>query len=247
MFRYLQDWGTAGLVMLICAVCTGTVAAGRSPETDLAAPGAPLYEAALRESVQSLMSKQEQAELGAQGRPPSPGPDYYWCENCKTYHRRQTPASPQQTPPAQGQAVAPAPQNGAVPSSPGPDTYWCENCKTYHKRQDTPNQHGAAASLPQATPAAVPGTDTRPPAPGNDYYWCDNCKTYHQRQEPGAAPQAHTAPPPAGSAAAQAPGGDFYYCENCKTYHRRQHPAHQSVEDLIVAEATNRPNPLIHQ
>jgi hypothetical protein len=152
----------------------------RSPESDLAAPGAPLYERAVKESVITLMSKQEQAVLDAQGRPPSPGPDYFWCKNCKTYHKRKTPASAQKPAVAQRPGAATA----ARPPSPGPDYYWCENCKTYHKRQAP-----APAQQPGASPAA-PHAHAAPPAvgtvadqaPGADYYYCENCKTYHRRK-----------------------------------------------------------------
>ena len=103
----------------------------RSPETDLAAPGAPLYEYAVTESVKSMMSKQEKAKLEAAGRPPSPGPDYFWCKNCKTYHKRQAPAS---TPPQQPAVTA------LRPPSPGADYYWCEKCKKYHPRKSAAQQ-----------------------------------------------------------------------------------------------------------
>jgi len=169
------------IVALLLAAGWGVVAGvrSRSPETELAAPGAPLYEYAVTESVKTLMSKQEQAELGAAGRPPSPGPDHYWCDNCKTYHKRQTPA--QQPAVAQRPVSAPvvSPQPGAAaarPPSPGADSYWCENCKTYHKRQ-TPASAGqpGAAQKPGASPAA-------PPAQSEDFYYCEKCKTYHRRQ-----------------------------------------------------------------
>jgi len=146
-----------------------------SPETDLAAPGAPLYEYAVAESVKSMMSKQEQAKLEAENRPPSPGPDYYWCENCKTYHKRQPrPASTQKKPAAAGTpAAAPAQprQHAATPPSPGPDHYWCEHCKTYHKKK-----------TPAASPQPAAATAARPPSPGADFYWCEKCKTYHRRK-----------------------------------------------------------------
>ena len=161
-----------------------------SPETDLAAPGAPLYEYAVTESVKSMMSKQEQAKLGAEGRPPSPGPDYYWCKNCKAYHKRKTPASAGQPAVARTPGATPAasPQPAARPPSPGAGYYWCEHCKTYHKKQAAPNQHGAvkqglpSTPVPHAVPAATPGAAVRPPSPGKDYYWCEKCETYHRRK-----------------------------------------------------------------
>lgn len=237
------------IVVLVLAAGQDAVAGDgkSSPETDLAAPGAPLYEYAVAESVKGMLSKQEQAELGAASRPPSPGPDYFWCENCKTYHKRQAPASAQQPVAAHSPVAVPAasPQPGAAaatrPPSPEADYYWCEHCKTYHKKKTAAS---AAAPQPGDNPA------TRPPSPGADYYWCQHCKTYHKRkssasvQQPGtsaAAPQAHAVSPAAGGAA-QSPGADYYYCENCKTYHRRQPVAQQSVEDLILGGVSNSPN-----
>ena len=126
------------IVALLLATGRGVVAGDgkRSPESDLAAPGAALYEKAVKESVITLMSKQEQAALDAQGRPPSPGADYYWCEKCKTYHKRKTPASAQQ----------PAAATAARPPSPGADYYWCERCKMYHRRKPVAQQPAADPS-----------------------------------------------------------------------------------------------------
>jgi len=138
------------IIVLLLAVGQGVVAGDgrRSPETDLAAPGAPLYEYTVTESVKTLMSKQEQAKLEAKGRPPSPGPDYFWCKNCKTYHKRKTPAPARQQPAvvqSPGAAPAASPQPATTPArspSPGAGYYWCEKCKTYHPRKP-------AAQLPQ--------------------------------------------------------------------------------------------------
>jgi len=204
---------------------------GRSPESDLAAPGAPLYEYAVTESVKTLMSKQEQAELGAAGRPPSPGPDYDWCENCKTYHKKgQTPATPRQ----------PAADPATRPPSPGAGHYWCEHCKTYHKKGQTPATPGQPATDPA----------TRPPSPGPDHYWCEHCKTYHKKKTPASAQQPAAAQRPGASPTAPLPlSADYYYCEKCKTYHRRKPVAQQPVMDAsrIVGGVSNSPNrsPLI--
>jgi hypothetical protein len=261
-----HHYKTVIVALLLTAGWVGVADAGkRSPETDLAAPGAALYEQAVKESVITLKSKKEQAALDAQGRPPSPGPDYYWCENCKTYHKRPTPASPGQPTAAQRAAAPASPQQpdaavAARPPSPGPDYFWCKNCKTYHKRQ-TPASPGqpAGAQRPVATPASpqqlLDASAARPASPGADYYWCEKCKTYHKRQavqkQPGAAtpaaPHAHAAPPAGG--AAQAQGADYYYCDKCKTYHRRQPVALQPSVDVsrIFGGVTNSPNrnPLI--
>ena len=260
----------AAIVVLLLAAGAVVVMSARSssPESDLAAPGAALYEFAVKESVISLMSKQEQAEHEVANRPPSPGPDYYWCENCKAYHKRETPASPQQPAVARtpGAAPAAAPQSSdaaaARPPSPGPDFYWCEQCKTYHKRQPQASaQQPAVARTPGAAPAAAPQSGdaaaARRPSPGPDFYWCEQCKTYHRKpdpasaQQPGAAlgvPHIHTAPP-AAAGTASSPGADYYYCEQCKTYHRRQPAVQQPVSNLnpLFGGVSNSPNrnPLI--
>jgi hypothetical protein len=249
---------TVIVVLLLTAGWVFVAGAGRrSPETDMAAPGAPLYEYTVTESVKSLMSKEEQAELGAEGRPPSPGPDYFWCENCKTYHKRQAPASPGQPAAAPSPGAVPAsPQppdaaSSARPPSPGAGYYWCEQCNTYHQKQA--NQPGAAL---QESPGALAPREAPAAGPGEGTYWCEQCNTYHRQQSaaqrPGAspaAPQAQAAPPAVGTVAAQALGGDYYYCEKCKTYHRRQPVAQQPVVDLsrIVGGVSNSPNrrPLI--
>jgi hypothetical protein len=186
MPKHVHLYEAVIVALLLTAGWVGVADAGkRSPETDLAAPGVALYEQAVKESVITLKSKKEQAALDAQGRPPSPGPDYYWCKNCKTYHKRQTPASPGQPAGAQRPVATPAsPQqlldaSAARPASPGADYYWCEKCKTYHKRQAVPNQPGAATPVPHETPAVGTVADQ---APGGDYYYCENCKTYHRRK-----------------------------------------------------------------
>jgi hypothetical protein len=181
------------VVVLLFTSCVLTEAR-RSPETDLAAPGAPLYEQALNESVKSLMSKQEKEALGEQGRPPSPGPDYYWCENCKAYHRKQAPAAAQrqtgeqQVRTPQQQAAAPARKEAARPPSPGPEYYWCENCNQYHKKKP---QDAVSPDMHPDTAQEAAGS------PGSDYYWCDKCKTYHRRKSPAQQP-LHLHPGPGG-------------------------------------------------
>ena len=240
----IQGYLHPGMIAALWFSATGftTANAGRpSPETDLAAPGAPLYEYALNESLKSLMSQQEQEEFGARNRPPSPGPDFFWCKNCKTYHKKgQPPGSAPQPVIIQSPNAAPgAPQQQASPQqpgtaaarppSPGADSYWCENCRAYHKKLPAPVQ---SVAVPQAAPgtpaAAVHGEDVRASSPREGYYYCENCKTYHRQppaaQQPGAsptAPRTQVTPPAAGELAPSS-ADDFYYCENCKTYHRRQ-------------------------
>lgn len=143
------------------------------PESDLAAPGSPLYELAVKESIRTL-SQQEQSGQ-ADDIPPSPGPDYYWCKNCKAYHKRKPPASPaqpdvQRTAPAQDRAG-----EAVRPPSPGPEYYWCENCNAYHRPQA---QQAHSHPVLPAHPAAGSGEAA---APGN-YYYCENCKAFHLRQ-----------------------------------------------------------------
>lgn len=245
-------------VPLLAVVTVLTTHAGnRSPETDLAAPGSALYEYAVTESVKSLMSKQEQAELGVAGRPPSPGPDYYWCENHKTYHQNENAASAGQP------GVVPAtPQQvgggaAAKPASPGADYYWCDECRSYHQRQSLTNHVGAAVqgsagTQPRQGTAAGTAGDARPPSPGEGFYWCENCKTYHLRQtsaqQPGASStnaHVHSAAAVGGAGAS----GDYYYCENCKTYHRRQPAIPPPLGGLnsILGGGSNSPlwNPLV--
>jgi hypothetical protein len=247
-------------VMVLSAVIVGcavdAVGGWRSSESDLAAPGAALYQSAVAESVKSLLSKQEQAVIDAANRPPSPGPDYFWCDNCKTYHKRQTPAAAGAIPNGSAPATpTPGPHASPVtanrPPAPGPDMYWCEQCKTYHRRQALPNQPGAAlqGSPGLAPPAAVPATpaqNSRPAPPGEGYYWCDQCQTYHLRTPEGQVLSASAAAAALGIQADQLPDGEYYYCDKCKTYHRRQVAAPHPEADLdrILRGGSTRPNPL---
>jgi hypothetical protein len=167
--------------VLVFLMATGAVAkagdSGRSPESDLAAPGAALYEIAVTESIRSLMTKEEQAE----GRPPSPGPDYFWCENCKTYHKTQPGAAIVQPAVAQSPGAVPAgTKAGSLPPSPGEGYYWCEQCKTYHVLPASAQQPGAARTVPQ-TNGVVPATGAVGAPISGDYYYCEQCKTYHRR------------------------------------------------------------------
>jgi hypothetical protein len=182
----------------------------RDAETDLAAPGSPLYDRAVVESISGLAGKGQNDPA----RGPSPGPGYYWCEHCKTYHRRQD-----QQAQAGEYAVGGAP--AGRPPSPGPDHYWCEKCKAYHQRS---SDGGTPAPSP-AAPEADAGV--RPPSPGPDYYWCRTCKAYHR--QPGTGDGAADVPshghaePPTNdnSFVGRALDGAYYYCAKCQTYHRR--------------------------
>ena len=134
----------------------------RSEETH-AASGSPLYGKAVKEAIDGLKNSGAKAAVA---RPPlaaglSPD-DYFWCEQCKAYHKRQ-PAG-----------AAPAPVAGAGHGSPVTPA--------------TPVTPGTPAAVEVPPPATIPplpaGLD---PA---DHYWCANCKTYHKRQPEAAVPPA---------------------------------------------------------
>lgn len=210
-------------------------------EVDQAAPGSPLYDKAVLESISGLAGRDREA---AHARPPSPGPDYYWCDHCKTYHQRK-PAAGQAGAAVHAPAAAAVGAAGGVrPPSPGPDYYWCDSCKTYHKRQ------ASAAAGPAEGTAATPGASgERPPLPGPDYYWCKTCRTYHRQPDAAGAgaspPHGHAHPPQSDSSAVgKAFGGEYYYCDQCKTYHRRPAAASEAKVDVsrIVGGVSNRPN-----
>jgi hypothetical protein len=119
--------------------------------------------------------------------------DYYWCSNCKIYHKRQSPQDQ-----AAGAGAAQPPDAGTIPpmlAAPQPaaaipplpaglspaDYYWCPNCKAYHDKRQAPPANPAhptptpppAALTPPATPppasltppATPPVTPPTPPAP----------------------------------------------------------------------------------
>ena len=193
----------------------------RTEETH-AASGSPLYGQAVKEAVEGL--KNPAAKMN-EARPPlqaglSPD-EYYWCEQCKAYHKRQPvqgqPAGTAPPPVAGSGPVAPATPgmpaaqpDATIPPLPAgldpADYYWCANCKAYHKRQPAQGQPGSAAPPPvagdnPAIPAAVQPAGVIPPLPAGlvaaDYYWCANCKAYHKRQPDAAVPAASgTVPTP---------------------------------------------------
>lgn len=124
----------------------------RSEEVQAAA-GSPYYGKAVLEAISGLKNAGDPSTPVV--RPPLgaglSADEHYWCENCKTYHKREAGQNP---PGAQAPATVPpvaAAQPGdAIPPLPAglsaADHYWCVNCKTYHARQP-----GQAA---QGTPAA---------------------------------------------------------------------------------------------
>ena len=120
-----------------------------------AAPGSPYYQKAVREAINGLQNPGSQPPAAA-GIPPLPAglsPDeHYWCENCKTYHKR----TPGQAPPADGATPPATPQGAPAGAPPLPaglspaDHYWCEKCKTYHRRESPQAaQPGAGLAVPQ--------------------------------------------------------------------------------------------------
>ena len=194
----------------------------RSEETH-AASGSPLYGRAVQEAVEGLKNP---AAKTAAARPPlaaglSPD-EYYWCEQCKAYHKRQPgqsqPAGAPPQPVAGVGAVIPVTPAAAVTQPPGTipplpaglsaqDYYWCADCKAYHPRNPAQGQPAGttpppvAADNPASSAAAAQPADVIPPLPAGlapaDYYWCTNCKAYHKRQPTPAVPASGTAPTPA--------------------------------------------------
>jgi len=200
-------WIGAAFAIVISAMAV----ASYRPDAEVeAAPGSPLYGRAVHEAIQGLagVGKQRQPGQPAGVRPPLPAglsPDeHYWCDKCKTYHKRQpaaaigpdgVPASLAR-PPAPGArpsvpaAQPPTPAGARPPLPPGvtaDEVYWCADCKAYHKRSG------------QAGPAdgAAPG-QAKPPLPAgvsaDEVYWCEKCRSYH-RKDNHAAPAAGASPP----------------------------------------------------
>lgn len=151
---------SAWLVPTVVAgvIATAVISYARSGET-YAAAGSPYYGKAVQEALAGLKNPGENA-LPA-GRPPLPeglSPnDYYWCDTCHAYHKRE---------PGQNQpAVAPPPVAGVgaiasqsadvIPPLPeglsASNYYWCVNCKAYHPRQPA-QDHPAWAGVPYKLP-----------------------------------------------------------------------------------------------
>jgi len=203
-------WIGAAFAIVISAMAV----ASYRPDAELnAAPGSPLYGRAVHEAIQGLAGVGKRAGAGqpAGARPPLPAglsPDeHYWCESCKTYHKRQPaaaigpdgvpaslarppapgaqPSTPAAQPPTPGAAQPPLP-----PGVTADEVYWCADCKAYHKRSS------------QAAPAngadGVPPAAAKPPLPpgvsADEVFWCENCKSYH-RKDAHAAPAAGAGSP----------------------------------------------------
>ena len=151
--------------MVAGVIGMAVISYARSGET-YAAAGSPYYGKAVQEAISGLKNPGGNA-LPA-GRPPLPAglspAEHDWCENCKTYHKREAgqPAAVAPAPaPVAGGGAAAAHAAEAIPPLPegqsASDHYWCVNCKTYHPRP--PAQNAAAwAGVPYKLP--VPPSQT---------------------------------------------------------------------------------------
>jgi len=150
----------------------------RSEETQAAA-GSPYYGKAVLEAISGLRNPGDQSTPAA--RPPlaaglSPD-EHYWCENCKTYHKReagQNQPAPVAQVPATVPPVAAAQAGDAIPPLPAglsaADHYWCVNCKTYHARQPgqaVPETGVAPAPAPAPWRGVPYPLSPAAPVPGN--------------------------------------------------------------------------------
>ena len=119
-------------------VAAAVISYGRTEERQAAA-GSPYYDKAVKDAINGLKTPGAVAAV-AEGIPPLPAglaaEDYYWCENCKEYHKRDAAAdgqAPAAVPPAANDAAEIPPLPEGLSAS---DYYWCANCKAYHARQD---------------------------------------------------------------------------------------------------------------
>jgi hypothetical protein len=160
----VKAWIVPGAVC--CVLVASVFSYTRSAEIHAAA-GSPYYSKAVREALSGLRNTGEKQALPAQELPAGLSADeHYWCEQCKTYHKRQPggqapavnpPAGNGQLPPliARPEALPPAAGSaGAVPPLPEglspADYYWCVNCKVYHSRSN-PQE-----AVPGGTPPSQP-------------------------------------------------------------------------------------------
>lgn len=137
-------------------IASAVISYARSGET-YAAAGSPYYGKAVQEALSGLKNPAEGALPAA--RPPlSEGlsaNDYYWCETCHAYHKREAGQPAAASSPEVGVAAIAAQPTDAIPPlteglSPN-DYYWCVNCKAYHPRQPAPD-HPAWAGVPYRLP-----------------------------------------------------------------------------------------------
>jgi hypothetical protein len=128
-----KAWIVPGVVTCVLAAAVATYP--RAAEVHAAA-GSPYYPKAAGEALAGLRdSGEKQAAAALPALPAGLSPEeHYWCEQCKTYHKRQ----------ADGQAAATPPAGPATPAAVPPlpegydpaEYYWCANCKVYHSRKD---------------------------------------------------------------------------------------------------------------
>lgn len=148
-----KSWLIPGLAVGVAAAAV--ISYGRTEERQ-AAPGSPYYDKAVKEALNGLKGADAAAAPEAGGHPPLPAglsaADYYWCDTCKAYHKRDAAAA--QPVAAIAPQAADAGSANAIPPLPAglsaADYYWCPDCKAYHARQA---QAGAA---PPAAWAGVP-------------------------------------------------------------------------------------------
>lgn len=113
---------------------------GRTEERQ-AAPGSPYYDKAVKEALNGLKGADAVVAPEAGGHPPLPAglsaADYYWCDTCKSYHKRDAAAG-QPIAAVASQPVVASEENVIPPLPEGlstADYYWCPDCKAYHPRQ----------------------------------------------------------------------------------------------------------------
>ena len=159
---------TPGMAWLVPTAVVGMAVAMvisyiRSEEPPVAG-GAPLYVKAAHEALEGLRNPQGSQPVAA-ARPALPAglsPDeYYWCDKCKAYHKRQAEGdAPPQVAGTTPQATPGTQPNATIPPLPlefsPADYYWCPDCKAYHPRQGPGNTPPALLMAPEQTPATTP-------------------------------------------------------------------------------------------
>lgn len=162
---------TPGMAWLVPAATAGMAAAmvisyvnsGEPP----VAGGAPLYIKAAHEALEGLRNPQgSQPPAVRPALPAGLSPDdYYWCDQCKAYHKRQAAGDiPPQGAGAPPPAMPGSQPNAAIPPLPPEfspnDYYWCPDCKAYHPRQGPGNIPPALLMAPEPSPATTPPAAT---------------------------------------------------------------------------------------
>lgn len=125
--------------------------------------GSPYYDSAVKQALTGLRNVGSGGVDVPAGRPPLPAgldpAEYYWCEQCKTYHQREPGAAPGAPPAAQ---PAPAVDPSAPPAL-----------------LQRPAGGDPAAPVQHAIPPLPDGLD-----PAN-YYWDAASRSYRLRQGTG--------------------------------------------------------------